>query len=113
MSDTTLVALISGASALLGALIGGCTTGAVTWIQQRAQTRRDLVRLSAEIELAQLKTAAEAAVEGMELHLGNSSEAIVSYFRLLDALMRHGPDSEKVKVMVQSGITKVAKRVSG
>lgn len=99
MTDTQFLAVLSARSALLGALIGGAAAAASTWLQQRAETRRELVRLAAQIEADQLRLCVESPVP---VEIGDSSLAIVSHYRLLRALADHGPDSAQVRDLLRT-----------
>src|SRR5262245_6350140 len=94
-----LIGLISAGSALAGAVIGAGATALVTWIQQRAETRRHLVRLAAEIELEHLKVAAE----GTGLNTRDSVRAIVDHYVLLRELSKRRPDPQKIEKMLKHG----------
>jgi hypothetical protein len=100
MTEQTTIALIAASAGLVGALIGGLASALGTYIQARAESRRQLVRLATEIELEQLKTVVDAAVRGTSMSIGDSSGAIVSFYKLLDALTKYGPDDARVKALV-------------
>jgi hypothetical protein len=100
MTEATSIGLISAGAALAGALIGGAATALATWIQQRAESRRALVRLAAEIELEEVKAVLQVVANGTDVKLGNSMQAIIDRYNALRELSENGPESEQLKQIV-------------
>ena len=98
-------ALIPAISALAGALIGSLSSVIVSAIQVRAETKRQLVRLAAEIELEQIKALVATLRANVSVNLGNSSQAIVARYKLLEQLMKHGPNHPTVRSLIEEANT--------
>lgn len=88
--DAAVAALIGAAIGVLGSLGG-------TWIQQRHQTRRDRLKLAADLGLADYKQKLELA----RTQVGSSSVPPISVFvayhaEVLDAIADGALDAERV-----------------
>ena len=102
MTETLQVALIAASAAVFGGLVGGMAAVLAAYLQQRAETRRDLVRMAAELELEMTKAWFATATSNVQLSLDPGQEkAIVNNFRLLTALADHGAESSQVRRLLE------------